>query len=132
MSAPTFRHFPRQNVWFVRPFRWDWEITDGIGGPVIVNEHDEPLAGHRWTRGSAELDAAIASARCSPSPRRILEERLAWVVGRLHRNGLPVKATIDERDRVCVRPLCACSTYDEVRILREFLAITSAVRWEVS
>jgi hypothetical protein len=41
-------------------------------------------------------------------------------------------ARLDEQDRVCVRPLCACSDVDHRRVMRAFLTITRTVRWEGS
>jgi hypothetical protein len=54
------------------------------------------------------------------------------VADRLRREGLPVVARLDDQDRVCVRPLCACSDVDHRRVMRAFLAITHTVRWEGS
>lgn len=127
MTAATYDRFPHHCVRYVRPFRWDWEVTDGIGGHILTDDDGKPLAGHRWTRGSAQLDAAIAAALSKPSPRLVLEQRLSTIVGQLDRQGLQVEVSIDERDRVCVRPLCACTTWDRVRIARAFLAITAHV-----
>ena len=123
MSAPTYHLVPHPVVQREGLFRVSWAVTDGIGGPVLAS-------GHRRTKGSAQLDVTIAKALIKPSPRRILQDRLAGIVGWLDRQGLQVDARIDEGGRVCVRPLCACSTRDEVRVLRAFLAITGAVRWE--
>lgn len=123
----TFLHAPHQIVRYVRPFRWAWEVTDGWAGPILIDGRGKPLAGHRWTKGGAQLDAAIAAGLCKPSPRLVLEQRLTSVVARLDRADLRVEFRIDERDRVCVRPLCPCSTRDRVLIAREFLAVAAKV-----
>lgn len=99
-----------------------WEVTDGIGGPLL-------LSGWALTRAAAERAAADAAATCVPwTPQCDLDA----IVERLHAEGLDVEAHYDDQSRVRVRPLCACSTWDEVRVLRAFLALTSAVRWEVA
>jgi hypothetical protein len=54
------------------------------------------------------------------------------VADRLRREGLPVVARLDEQDRMCVRPLCACSDVDHRRVMRAFLTITRTMRWEGS
>jgi hypothetical protein len=119
MTATYFRS-PHRNVWCVRPFRWDWEVTDGIGGRVLHS-------GHRWTRAGALLDADLALLDCEPA----LQLQLDRTAERLTREGLPVTVRLDDQNRACVRFLCACSTRDEVRVLGEFLAITANVRREV-
>lgn len=111
-SRFAHRHTPRRVG-----LRWAWEITDGIGGSVLAE-------GRAWTRIGANEASILAQIACEPS-LALLVERAA---DRLARQGLPVRARLDEQDRVCVTPLCACSTRDEVRVLREFLAITPNVR----
>lgn len=124
MTAPTYRLFPHKHVWRTGLFHVEWEITDGIGGPVLES-------GHRRTRASADLDAGMAQALCKPHPALVLEQRLAPIVARLDREGLRVKVSVDERLRVCVRPLCPCSDRDHRHVMQEFARIASSVRWEV-
>lgn len=119
MTAPTYRRFTYLPMpTRVGPFRWAWEVTDGIGGPVL-------LSGTTRTRGGADRARVFASAQCEPA----LELRLDWIVSRLHDDGIDVEFSVDERRHVCVKPCCKVSTRDEVRALREFLAITSDVEW---
>lgn len=119
MTAPTYTRFQATHTFRLRPFRWAWEVTDGHTGPVLAT-------GTTRTRRGAQIAAAFAAAACEPA----LSLRLEWAADRLRREGLPVQVAVDEQGRVCVRPLCPCSTRDEVRVLRVFLALTSAVRWE--
>jgi hypothetical protein len=121
MTAPTYRLYTQTNVHRAGLFRWDWEVTDGLTGPLLKS-------GTAWTRGGAEVEAALAAGACEPC----LRLRLELVADRLGREGLPVVVRVDEQDRVCVRPLCACSDKDHRRVMRAFLAITRTVRWEGS
>jgi hypothetical protein len=127
MTAPTYRLFAHRHVWQTRIGRWDWEITDGIGGRVL-DDDDKPLAGHTWTHVGADIDSIAAQAKCGPSR----ELRLEQAADRLRREGLPVLVRIDEQDRVCVRPLCACSDADHRHVMQELARIAASVRWEVA
>lgn len=117
----VYNRLPVRDVRRVRLGRWVWLVTDGIGGPILA-------AGHARTRGAAEVDSSLAQADCKPS----LLVRVERAADRLRRECLPVRVRVDELGRVCVRPVCACTTRDEVRVLAAFLAITGAVRWEVA
>jgi hypothetical protein len=117
-ARPTYRRFARYDVYRRGLLNWEWQVTDGIGGKLL-------LSGHRWTRTGAALDAALAAAICVEA----FEVRLERICDRLAADGLHVEVSVDEQDRVCVRPLCACSTRDEVRVLAAFLALTSDVLW---
>jgi hypothetical protein len=121
VTAPTYRLCARINVHRTGFARWAWEVTDGLVGPLLAS-------GTTWTRGGAEVDGALAAAGCEPC----LALQMERVADRLRREGLPVVARLDEQDRVCVRPLCACSDVDHRRVMRAFLAITRTVRWEGS
>lgn len=113
----TFNRFANRHVWPAGLFRWQWEITDGIGGRVLAE-------GHTFTRVGADTDSIRAQIDCEPS----LALRVEQAADRLLRKGLPVRARLDEQNRVCVTPLCPCSTRDEVRMLAAFLAVTPDVR----
>jgi hypothetical protein len=121
VTAPTYTRFPATHPFRLGLLRWAWEVTDGYTGPVLAT-------GTTRTRRGAQIAASFAAAACEPA----LSLRLQWIADRLRREGLRVSVRLDEQDRVCVRPLCACSTRDEVRVLRAFLAITRTVRWEGS
>jgi hypothetical protein len=122
MTTPTYRLFAYHgHLIGGRLFRRTWRVTDGRTDVVLAS-------GTAFTRRGAERARATAAAGCEPC----LALRLELVADRLGREGLHVAVRLDAQDRVCVRPLCACSTRDEVRVLRAFLALTSAVRWEVS
>ncbi|GAA2696347.1 hypothetical protein [Actinoplanes palleronii] len=120
MTAPTYRRAPHRHVWQTRLGRWEWEVTDGIGGLVLA-------AGSTWTRAGAQIDSGIAQVLCVPS----LELRLEWAADRLRREGLPVTVRQDEQGRVCVTPLCACSDAGHRHVMQEFARIVGSVRWEV-
>lgn len=121
MTAPTYTRFTAVHAVHLGLLRWAWEVTDGYTGPLLAT-------GTCHTRRGAQIAGTFAAAACVPS----LGLRLEWTADRLRREGLPVLVRVDEQGRVCVRPQCACSTWDEVRVLRAFLALTSAVRWEVA
>jgi hypothetical protein len=121
VTAPTYTRFPATHPFRLGLLRWAWEVTDGYTGPVLAT-------GTTRTRRGAQIAASFAAAGCEPA----LSLRLQWVADRLRREGLPVVARLDEQDRVCVRPLCACSDKDHRRVMRAFLAITRTVRWEGS
>jgi hypothetical protein len=120
VTAPTYTRFPAVHPFRLGLLRWAWEVTDGYTGPVLAT-------GTTRTRRGAQIAASFAAAGCEPA----LSLRLQWIADRLRREGLRVSVRLDEKGRACVRPLCACSTRDEVRVLRAFLALTSNVRWEV-
>jgi hypothetical protein len=119
MTASYYRS-PVRHVWCVRPFRWDWEVTDGIGGRVLAS-------GRCWTRSGATLDTDLALLDCEPA----LQLRLDRAAERLTREGLPVRVRLDEQNRACVTPLCVCSDADHRHVMQEFARITGSVRWEV-
>jgi hypothetical protein len=121
VTAPTYTRFPATHPFRLGAFRWAWEVTDGYTGPVLAT-------GTTRTRRGAQIAASFAAAGCEPA----LSLRLQWIADRLRREGLPVVARLDEQDRVCVRPLCACSDVDHRRVMRAFLTITRTVRWEGS
>jgi hypothetical protein len=100
--------------------RWVWEVDDGY---LHVLAHDTA-----WTRWGAMRARDRFAATCR-TPEAALLEDLAEVCERLHQVGIDVSAEVDEQGRVCVRPLCVCSTRDEVRVLAAFLALTGAVLW---
>jgi hypothetical protein len=103
---------------------WSWLITDGMTGSALAS-------GFAPTEQIALRHRLQAESRCRPESERPETERkqmrLDAACARLEAEGLPVAVRIDERDRVCVRPLCACSTPDRIRIARAFLAITARV-----
>lgn len=123
MNPPTYRNFTHYGPRYVRPLRWAWYVTDGIGGPLL-------LSGHRLTKRAAQRAAARAAATCV-SWESALTAQLAEVVARLHADGIDVTARLD-RGRVCVRPCCPCSDRDHRRAMAAFLAVTSTVAWEVA
>jgi hypothetical protein len=108
---------------------WSWVITDGMTGPILAY-------GTAQTERAALRARLHAEMRCRPESERPESEReqlrLDAICARLHEQGIEVEARYDEQHRVCVHPCCEVTTADEVRVLREFLAITSSVRWEVA
>ncbi|GIE46392.1 hypothetical protein [Actinoplanes lobatus] len=121
MTAPTYRLFAFYNVTGGHLGHYDWEVTDGIGGPLLAS-------GRSRTKRGAERAAADAAASCEEA----IESRLERVRTRLAADGVRVDVRLDEQGRVCVHPACACSDVDHRRVMRAFLAIAGAVRWEVS
>lgn len=123
MSAPRFHLFAHiVGPHRVRALRWHWAVRDGYVGPIVAQ-------GRSWTERGAQWRAARAVRRIEQAPLLTMERRIAKASARLRRAGIPVEVRMD-RGVVCVRPLCACSTADEVRVLAAFLAITSAVVWD--
>jgi hypothetical protein len=114
----AFPHTPMPRR--IRFGRWEWQITDGMTGPVLAS-------GTAPTRGAALRRRIHAELRC-----RSEQERLDAICAELHEQGIDVEAHYDKAHRVCVRPCCDVSTRDETRALAQFLAITSAVVWEVA
>lgn len=106
---------------------WRWEITDGHTGPTLVSGTALTGRGALRARLHAEVRLRPESERPESERRQL---RLDAVRERLEVEGLPVSVRIDEQDRVCVRPLCPCDTWDEVRVLRAFAAIAANVIWE--
>lgn len=116
----TYSRFAHPHVWRTGLLRWDWEITDGLGGRVLDS-------GHAWTRVGADIESITAQIACEPS----LALRLEQITDRLGREGIPVVARLDEQERVCVRPTCPCSDRDHRRVMKAFAAQVGPVRWEV-
>ena len=106
----------------VRLGRWTWTITDGMTGPTLAS-------GTAWTARAAMRRRLWAEARCH---RRTPQHDLEEIVQQLHAEGIDVEAHFDDRQRVCVRPACACSDRDHRRVMAAFLAIASPVLWEVA
>ena len=133
MTAPTYRKFPHYGL--VHPIALiapRWEVTDGIGGPVL-------LSGRRLTRRGAEKAAAKAAATCVPVPyvtradRPVLHpltrEEACWICAVLEASGVPVSVEICGL-AVVVTPLRALTTAQEVRALTAVLVRTVAPgRW---
>jgi hypothetical protein len=118
-----YRKFARYDTYRRGLLAWEWQVTDGIGGTLLAS-------GHRRTRRAALSDAMLAAAECRPwTPQGQLLADLDVVVERLHAAGIDVSAEVDERGRVCVRPLCACSDVDHRRVLLAFCRIVGPVRW---
>lgn len=125
MTAPTYRLFLyRPEPIRVGLCRWAWMVGDGY--LIVLAEGATPT---RWGARRARDRFAGQCRSVAEAAELELKAALAEVVEQLHADGIDVVAELDERGRVCVRPLCACSTRDEVRVLAAFLAITSAVRW---
>lgn len=114
----AFAHTPMPRR--IRLGRWSWQITDGMTGPVIAT-------GTAPTERAALRRRIHTELRCRPE-----QERLDAICRDLLAEGLPVAAHYDARHRVCVTPACACSDVDHRRVMRAFLAIASAVVWEVA
>lgn len=121
MTAPTYRLFAHHGARRLGPLRWSWEVTDGIGGPLLAH-------GYRLTQRGAEKVAAKHAATCE----RWEDAQLAAIVARLHDDGIDVEARYDDRRRVCVRPTCACSDVDHRRVMLAFVSVVGPVRWEVA
>jgi hypothetical protein len=121
-----------------RLLRRTWEVTDGIGGRVL-------LSGRALTRRGAERAAAEAAATCRPGPvgihrcdlpvRHLLSQMEAYsLTRRLDRDGVPVTVRVDGPDggpkRVVLWPALRLSTRQQAHTLRLVTAETDApVRW---
>lgn len=95
-----------------------WEVTDGIGGPVLAS-------GWAFTRRGAGRAASAAAGRCEEA----IESRLGRLRDRFARDGLRLDVSVDDRGRVCVRPRCVCSDRDHRRVLLAFCRVVGPVLW---
>lgn len=107
----------------IRPGRWAWTVGDGwlctLGEGVTVT---------RWGAYRARDRFAETCRELTPE-EKAFRDALDAVCERLHADGIDVSAEVDERGRVCVRPLCACSDVDHRRVLLAFCRIVGPVRW---
>jgi hypothetical protein len=120
MSAPTYREFLHTPMPVRLGHRWSWHVGDGY--LTILGD------GTTFTRWGA-MRARDRFARTCRTPMAALLADLDAAIRRLRDAGIDVTARIDERGRVCVRSECACSDRDHRRVMREFLALTTAVLW---
>jgi hypothetical protein len=121
VTGPIYRKFPSYSAHRLGALRWAWEVTDGIGGKLL-------LSGHALTQSAAEREAANAAGRCEEA----IESRLARVQDLFARDGLRFDVSIDEQGRVCVRPECPCSDRDHRRVLLAFCRVVGPVRYETA
>jgi hypothetical protein len=119
-ARPIYRDFLHTPMPMRVGARWVWEVDDGY---LHVLAHDTA-----WTRWGAMRARDRFAATCR-TPKAALLEDLAEVCERLHAVGIDVSAEVDERGRVCVRSLCACSDKDHRRVLLAFCRVVGPVRW---
>jgi hypothetical protein len=138
MTAPVYRLFPRYLVHRVRPFRWAWEVTDGLTGPLLAS-------GTTWTRGGAEVEAALTAALCRRQPagvcrcdRDVLHPltpgEAKHLTAELAADGVPVTVQLDRREHgpaeVVLWTALQLETWQQAHALRLVTRATdSRVHW---
>lgn len=143
----TYRKFAHYTTHRVARWRHAWEVTDGIGGPVL-------LSGRRLTRRGAEKAAANAAATCEPwvepepEPEPVhldgvcrcdrpvlhpLDRVEAYkLTRRLQLDEVPVTVQVptEAEDLVVLFPALALTTRQQVHAMRVVKSTTDApVRW---
>lgn len=129
---PLYTRFAAPRSRRIRLGRWEWAVTDGIGGPVLASGHTLT-----WYGTSRRLDRAVRS--CRPRPHHITRDdrparhplsavEAVAICDDLAAEG--IRIVIRLGDCVDVTPCAAVDTAQEVRALAAVLGRTDVpVRW---